>query len=79
MVNITLNQLIEKLTEIKNQHKTFGDLPIIYSVDDEGNDYHKILNAPGLFKVKNIEERFLIPVHPGENPSAKDFNCVIIN
>lgn len=76
---ITLNQLIEKLEGIKNQHPTFGDLPIIYSHDDEGNQYQMVNNEPGLFNVDDVNARYPEPAMTGKESKAEDFNCIIIN
>lgn len=75
---MTLNEYIEKLIEIRDQHPTFGDLPIIYSHDDEGNQYQKVDNDPGLFAVEDLDSRYPEPVF-FEGMKAEDFNCIIIN
>ena len=40
-----LTKYIEKLQELLNEH---GDLELIYSSDDEGNNYSKVHYAPSL-------------------------------
>lgn len=34
-----LNEYIE---ELKDMEKQFGDLPLIYAIDDEGNGYRRV-------------------------------------
>lgn len=79
MSKITLNEYINALQEIASQHPSFGKLPIIYSHDDEGNQYQMVNNKPGLFKVNNVEERYPEPTITGKEQKAEEFNCIIIN
>ena len=34
-----ISEIVEKLEKIKEE---YGDLDLVYSVDDEGNAYHKV-------------------------------------
>ena len=77
---ITVNKLIEKLQELKN--KGYGELPCIYSSDDEGNSFHKIYNEPSEYLVENIEEYYLESnFEYDDEDNVLDFepNCIIIN
>ena len=77
---ITVNKLIEKLQELKN--KGYGELPCIYSSDDEGNSYQKVYNEPSEFLVDDIEEYQLESAFEyDEQDDVIDFepNCIIIN
>ena len=38
-----LNEYIKQLQEVKRKH---GNLECIYSIDDEGNDFHSIHYSP---------------------------------
>ena len=38
-----LDNLIENL---KMMRKTYGNLPLVYSIDDEGNDYEDVIFTP---------------------------------
>ena len=38
-----LNEYIKQLQEVKRKH---GNLECIYSIDDEGNDFHSIYYSP---------------------------------
>jgi len=73
---ITVNQLIDEL--IKLRENGHGELPIIYAKDDEGNDYHKVYNPPGIFLVEDLETRSLEPVLLEDDEEIIP-NCVIIN
>lgn len=42
----------------------YGELPVIYSVDDEGNAYHKVYNTPDTFTVNDIEQWSLDRILP---------------
>jgi hypothetical protein len=63
---ITVNELIEDL--IRLQEEGLGDLPVIYSEDPEGNNYHLLTNLPS-------EEMY------NRDGGEIDFtpNCIIIN
>ena len=73
---ITVNQLINEL--IKLREKGYGELPVIYSIDDEGNDYHKVYNPPGIFLVEDLKSWSLEPVLLEDDEEIIP-NCVIIN
>jgi hypothetical protein len=51
-----LKQYIKKLKALE---KEYGDLIVVYSIDDEGNDYQKVELDPTLMQVENIENRYL--------------------
>ena len=76
----TLNQLIKELQELKK--KGYGELPVIYSSDSEGNSYEKVYASPSEFLVEDINEWQLNPaIEFDENDNVLPFipNCVIIN
>ena len=77
---ITVNKLIEKLQELKD--KGYGELPCIYSSDDEGNSYQKVNNEPSEYLVENIDEYQLetaFEYDDQENIIDFEPNCIIIN
>ena len=78
---VTVDNLIKALTELSENGG--GNLPIIYSKDDEGNDFHKVNNLPLLVQVHDINEYYLEWVgefNPdSDNIAREDCNCVIIN
>ena len=48
-----ISEMIENLKEFKEKH---GDLECWYSVDDEGNAYHKLYYAPSKYYVDEYGE-----------------------
>jgi len=77
---ITVNKLIKKLQELAN--KGYGELPCIYSSDDEGNSYHSVYNEPSEFLVEDIEEYQLETAFEyDDKDDVINFepNCIIIN
>jgi len=77
---ITVNKLIEKLKELKA--KGYGELPCIFSSDDEGNSYQKVYNEPSEFLVEDIEEYQLETAFEyDDKDDVINFepNCIIIN
>lgn len=61
----------------------YGGLKIIYSVDDEGNEYKEVYNKPSEFKVYNLSAYSLEPNfeynESGENVLPFEPNCISIN
>lgn len=87
---ITLDDYIKHLENVKKLHPSFGKLPVIYSEDDEGNGYQKVLNPPSLFSVLNPNEDYnlqpdlemISKAGQGIDTDSEDFkklNCIIVN
>ena len=77
---ITLNNYIEALLELQKQG--YGELPLIYSEDDEGNNFHYVINLPSEYKVEDLNQYYLeSDFEYDENDEIIDFtpNCIIIN
>lgn len=77
---ITVNEMIRELKELKD--KGYGDLPCIYSSDDEGNSYHLVNSEPSEFLVDDLQRRFLErAIEWDDNDEIIAFvpNCIIIN
>ena len=72
----TVNDMLEVLLDLKE--KGYGNLPLIYSTDDEGNSYHKIYHKPRLALVEDLDEYDLEMVYM-EDGGESDPNCVTIN
>ena len=68
-----LQQYIEKLQELLKEH---GDLELIYSTDDEGNEYNTVNFNPSI--VNYIEsDRCLIDDDDLEEYNESDYQKVI--
>lgn len=72
----TVNELLEVLLDLKE--KGYGNLPLIYSTDDEGNSYRKLHYEPSLSLVEDLDEWDLELVYI-EDGEEFEPNCVIIN
>jgi hypothetical protein len=89
----TLKELSLEIVELLKKNPEFGDLPIIYSRDDEGNDYQAVHCTLSPLQVENIQERDLQVVgflgskkydydtleELEEKVEIKDINCICIN
>ena len=88
----TVNETIKALQDIVALNPKFGELPCIYSHDDEGNEYQGVINEPALCKANNEDGsslnlkqnyRFLelagFYANGQNNIALEDCNCVIIN
>lgn len=72
----TVNDMLEVLLDLKE--KGYGNLPLIYSTDDEGNSYHKLHYEPSLSLVEDLDEWDLEMVYM-EDDGESEPNCVTIN
>ena len=70
---ILASQVVEELQKLIEK---YGDLPVIYSTDDEGNFYEKVLYLPNEFLVNDLNQRNLITSFMDNNFIP---NCFIIN
>jgi hypothetical protein len=77
---MTLQEYIESLQRLIENNPEYVNMPLIYSKDDEGNDYHHVNYSPSPAQVEDLEEYYLELVwdEEGENPGT-DFNCIMIN
>lgn len=58
------------------------ELEVIFSTDDEGNEYNKVIFDPALCQVHNLKnDRYLeiVGFYNGENIAKKDVNAIIVN
>lgn len=53
MENITVQQLIEHLQKMVDLHPKIKDFQVIYSHDDEGNEYQRVINLPAICELDN--------------------------
>ena len=65
-----LSQIIKELKSLKSE---FGDLPIVTSTDDEGNDYIDVLFSPTPMKFKQTKYGLeLLWEHLEEIPNRRE-------
>ncbi len=79
---ITVKELISNLQELIKLKPECENYQVIYSHDDEGNEYQRVINTPNLVQLKNPNQksyRFLELVDYYDDISLKDCNAVIIN
>lgn len=50
---------LKAMNEIAKEYPSSLKMEVIYSVDDEGNDYQKIVIFPSLCEVEDLSERNL--------------------
>ncbi len=72
---ITLNQWLNSIQEMIKKNPKIGNYPLIYSIDDEGNEYHKVISAPTLVQVYNLNDRSLEIVGFKDDPDIADEDC----
>ena len=54
---ITLKEYLERLNKLVEEHPEYLDLPLIYSVDDEGNRYEYVIaGAEMLYWYKEYDD-----------------------
>lgn len=78
----TLNELKKEVDALVEAGH--GKLPLMYSIDDEGNGYNKVNNLPGLCEVTSMEDLEPIGYYNGDpddpdNIKPEDANYIIIN
>lgn len=78
---ITVNQIIKDLQDLVKEDARNGELPLIYSIDPEGNGYNKVFQNPCLVQVEDINQYNLeiVGFIGEETINEKDCNAVIIN
>lgn len=79
----TLNDLKQNIDEILKEHPKWGALPIVYSSDNEGNNFHKVFFDISPMQFHDINAYYLEQVgnyKTGSNEiSEKDVNAICIN
>ena len=75
----TLRDLQKCINEMVEEHPEWMDFPLIYSSDDEGNEYNKVNQLPCGAKVSNINENRFLDLEHFEEDNKTDINCIIIN
>lgn len=77
----TLKTLQQNILKISLEHPEQGDLPLISSSDDKGNNYHKVYNDLSPAQVHNINKYSLelVGFEGQEDIATGDINCICIN
>lgn len=77
---MTTIEYYNKLKKLLEDCPECANMPVIYSHDDEGNTYQKVINEPGLFQAEDTNAFYLEPaLDDSGNERVDDLNCVIIN
>jgi len=77
---LLLKNYLKSLQELIEKYPEASEYPIIYSHDDEGNEYQRVINEPCLCQIKDLNKesyRYLDLVAFINDGS--DCNAVIIN
>jgi len=56
---MTLKKYIKKLIKIIEENPEYADLDIVYSGDDEGNTFNKVIYAPSIGYFNNDDKNFI--------------------
>jgi hypothetical protein len=76
---LTVQDVLETLQDMIKDNPEIADFPVIYSIDDEGNNYHLNSYIPSLFYAENFNEYSVDAIHADNLPSELACNCVCIN
>lgn len=81
---ITVKQLIKNLQELVKLKPECENYQIIYSHDDEGNEYQRVVNEPSLCQLEspnqqNYRNLELVGFLNNDDIVLEDCNAVIIN
>jgi hypothetical protein len=52
-------EYLEKANQLAKDFPTSLEMEIIYSIDDEGNDYHKLYSTPTITQIEDLNQRSL--------------------
>lgn len=75
----TFEEYVNNLQRVLKENPEYKDLPVVYSSDDEGNDYMTVSFEPSTCKVLDIKDRFLERICEEEPEELDgDFQTVII-
>jgi len=69
-------KLSEYIKKLQQYEKEYGHLKVIYSVDDEGNDFKNVIYSPSLGYYDGEEYTF---EEEDEDYFHEDVNCICIN
>lgn len=63
---LTLGDLRRALAEFPNTPE-FNNLPLIYSTDDEGNEWQAVNNLPSVVRIKEMDARCIEQVDSSDS------------
>jgi hypothetical protein len=75
-------EYLKAINELAQEYPESLNMKVIYSHDDEGNEYQKINNYPCLIQIQDLtQNRFLevIKFQGQESINIKDYNAILIN
>ena len=73
---------LEQLNKLAKERPELLNCEIIYSQDDEGNNYQKVENEPSVCYTPELKQYFIEEVLFGEdikNQAEAEPNCICIN
>jgi hypothetical protein len=78
---MTLKQYITKLKKVLKDNPEYGELPVVYVRDDEGNGYQMIHQPaiPAQFEDLKQRDLELVGYLGDENIDKEDINAILIN
>jgi len=73
-------EYLERINNIGTTYPDSLEYEVIYSHDDEGNEYQKVNNLPCLMEIININDnRFLEQLYDNDDEPGLNINAVMIN
>ena len=83
-MKITLREYLNHLQKLVDSNPKCANYPVIYSHDDEGNEYQRVINFPSLCQLHEPEQknyRFLelVGCEEDEHINSADCNTILIN
>jgi len=81
---LRVKDLLKSLTELIKENPECADFPIIYSHDDEGNEYQRVINPPNIVQLHNPNQKSyrnleIVGFKGEDDINDKDLNAVVIN
>ena len=76
---MTLIEYVENLQKIITKNPEYAKLTVIFSSDDEGNDYQKVYNTPTLVEVDDLLDRYLYVCFSDSGEDSETPNAILIN
>ena len=76
-----LKEYLKYLNEFVNNDPDTLEMEIIYSSDDEGNSYHKVINLPISCQIHDLDDYYMemVGMEGNDYIAHEDLNAVCIN